>query len=85
MSRRRQVEQEGYTAEHDSMHAVGQFLSTAIVYLGGTQTGHIPWPVKRSQTSAAYHERDLVKAGALIAAAIDRLRTLATQTGREFR
>ena len=83
--RRRQVEQEGYTAEHDSMHAVGQFLSTAIVYLGGTQTGHIPWPVKRSQTSAAYHERDLVKAGALIAAAIDRLRTLATQTGGEFR
>ena len=83
--RRRQVEQEGYTAEHDSMHAVGQFLSTAIVYLGGTQTGHIPWPVKRSQTSAAYHERDLVKAGALITAAIDRLRTLATQTGGEFR
>lgn len=76
--RQRQVDEEGYTAEHDGHHAVGQFVSTAVVYLGGQATGHRPWPIKRAvvdsdEEAVRYQRRDLVKAGALIAAAIDRL------------
>lgn len=76
--RQRQIDEEGYTTEHDEHHAVGQFVSTAVVYLGGKALGHTPWPVKRAvvesdEESVRYQRRDLVRAGALIAAAIDRL------------
>lgn len=71
--RQRQIEVEGYTAEHDDLHKVHSFVLAAIAYLGKG-----PWPWSResfkfSDRDGYYHERDLVKAGALIAAAIDRL------------
>ena len=72
--RQRQITEEGYTPDRDERNAVGQFVSTAIVYLGGKPTSHTPWPVKREATlDGNYSRRNLVKAGALIAAAIDRL------------
>ena len=77
--RQRQIEEEGYTPEHDEHHAVRQFVATAVAYLGGdTRPIGQPWPIKRAiadsdEQATKYQRRDLVKAGALIAAAIDRL------------
>ena len=71
--RRRQIAK-GYTPEHDDDHAVFQFVATAVAYLGGSLPIAKPWAIKRVNPGSGYYERrDLVRAGALIAAAIDRL------------
>lgn len=64
--RRRQVEDLGYTAEHDMEHDPMALAQAAAAYLG---YGRSPWvdPDARSD-----RRRDLVRAGGLIAAAIDR-------------
>lgn len=100
--RKRQIEQEGYTAAHDSQHEDSELIKAALAYLtpgddstseynGGT-FGNYYWPwedgfkvetTKAVWANAKEHElmrvtfphpslKDLVKAGALIAAAIDR-------------
>lgn len=73
--RRRQIEEEGYTAEHDSRHSIYSFVTTAAAYLGQLKPEVLPrFEVKRANPGGVvYERRDLVKAGALIAAAIDRL------------
>ena len=91
--RKRQIEVEGYSAQHDSQHNASEFVYAAIAYteaakvgvncqdIGNTNETEIMlrkvemgknypfgWDFKPST-----NVRDLVKAGALIAAAIDRL------------
>lgn len=91
--RQRQIEIEGYSAQHDSQHNASELIYAAIAYvesakvgvncaeMGNTDENEIMrrkiemgknypfgWDFKPSTNI-----RDLVKAGALIAATIDRL------------
>lgn len=89
--RKRQVEGEGYTAEHDKGHAA-ELIAAGVAYAKAADSearwpemGPSPYPVDEDTGqhyfpwAPAYWKptgdpvRDLVKAGALIAAAIDSL------------
>lgn len=69
IERARQVVSEGYTLEHDRQHGTGQLAQAAEAYLTGTAKNY-PWPIESLKLSGNTL-RNLVKAGALIAAAID--------------
>ncbi len=85
--RRRQIEQEGFTAEHDEENMFGELsgAATAYVALASRQIGTDildvsgPPPSNQWRWSAEWWKpsrdpiRNLEKAGALIAAEIDRL------------
>lgn len=88
--RQRQVEQEGWTPEHDDEHDTGEMMSVARAYLyhahaildgvkGGYETPPMAWPWDARWWKPADPIRSLVKAGALIAAEIDRLNRQATE------
>lgn len=76
--RHRQIEQEGWKPEHDDTHVNGELAEAAACYAlavnDGAGTG-VParWPWARSWWKPTTARRSLVKAGALIAAEIDRL------------
>jgi hypothetical protein len=81
--RARQIEAEGWTAEHDDTdHADGQLADAAACYALGradvTISGTYLWPWANRWWKPASRVRELVKAGALIAAEIDRLNRLST-------
>ncbi len=81
--RRRQVEAEGWTTEHDDEHDNGQMARAAACYaLAGSCDPHdeaalilvdLAWPWAPQWWKPAGPRRDLVKAGALILAEIERL------------
>lgn len=79
--RRRQVVAEGYDAEHDKRHDEGELAQAAVAYAlpgNGPVVKVSMWPFERGsfkETDGSVEERirELVKAGALIAAEIDRL------------
>lgn len=80
--RRRQVTDEGYTAEHDADHVDGALAYAAAFYAlpddGESRAEFWPcWGARpaRAETSEK-RLRELVKAGALIAAEMDRLRAV---------
>jgi hypothetical protein len=86
MERRRQVVEKGYTDEHDDMHDKGEFVQAAACYALGPAYvtplyGHAPsespkimWPFEAgSYRPNQSRVRALVKAGAFLAAEIDRL------------
>ena len=82
--RNRQVAKEGYTTEHDDSHTGGELAAAATVYaspypikakslISGEYVADVwPWDAHDFKPSGN-RIRDLVKAGALIAAEIDRL------------
>lgn len=86
--RRRQVEDEGWSFGHDDKYTNGQLLAAArcyawaaewiehhpgdLPYIAAVPVGW-PWPASWWKPTAS-PERNLEKAGALIAAEIDRLR-----------
>jgi hypothetical protein len=77
--RRRQVRDEGFTAEHDDENWYsGELALAAATYaLGKDIECEVPslWPLlSASYKPGSNRVRELVKAGALIAAEIDRLR-----------
>lgn len=77
--RLRQQKVEGWTSEHDDEHQEGELLDAAVFYAGyHTVLGDITglWPWDDSCFKPVDKIRDLVKAGALIAAEIDRLKRL---------
>ena len=98
--RRRQIEAEGWTPEHDDQHGNGEMALAASVYAAHTsvqaayQTGHyhIPfmssvqefvrrcWPWANKWWKPKDARRNLVKAGALILAEIERIDRAATRT-----
>lgn len=96
--RRRQVEVEGWTAEHDDAHDCGEMVEAAICYAEQAKgRGWVSpekyrqdevdpfgdWPWDESWWKPQTPIRDLVRAGALIAAEIDRLQRLALRTAQE--
>lgn len=85
--RGRQTTVEGWTAEHDNQHTGGELALAAVAYASPNAFGmyaHPPamWPWGRGWWKPSDDRvRDLVKAGALIAAEIDRLiRVKSTRT-----
>lgn len=75
--RQRQVQEEGWTPEHDDEHAGGQLAVAGAVYAFPHAPTGVPsiWPFQTWWWKPTPDDRvrELVKAGALIAAEIDRL------------
>lgn len=79
--RQRQIDAEGYTAEHDDDHADFSLSRAGACYALAADTAtpsehpyrFWPWEAAAWKPSLEDPIRDLVKAGALIAAEIDRL------------
>ncbi|HBO1153634.1 hypothetical protein I5J54_09540 [Pseudomonas aeruginosa] len=86
--RRRQVEAEGWTPEHDDKYETGALASAAgcyamfsLAYPAGDPSHFWPWD-KSWWKPSPDGRRNMVKAGALILAEIERLdRAAATQGG----
>lgn len=76
--RERQVEEEGWTPEHDDKFTAGELVQAAICYAFVPLqrimlfSGFWPWDITWFKPTTRI--RDLVRAGALIAAEIDRLK-----------
>ena len=78
--RRRQIESEGWTPDHDDEHAYGEMASAGACYaLNGAQHWAAKmaaaqfWPWSKDWWKPTTRRCDLVKAGALILAEIERL------------
>ncbi|OKO87579.1 hypothetical protein AC629_13600 [Bradyrhizobium sp. NAS80.1] len=80
--RRRQMEKEGWSLEHDDSHISAEMAMAAAVYaltsfLDTEHSRHMAftryWPWDRSWFKPAGGRRDLVRAGALILAEIERV------------
>ena len=74
--RLRQITKEGWSAEHDKEHDVMEFVKAAQAYLMINEDNIIRagvWPWTGGFFKPKDAIRDLTRAGALIAAAIDRL------------
>lgn len=74
--RRRQIEVEGYDQWHDNEHQHGQLLMAAGCYMGVIPSHQWPWFYGYKPKDRV---TDLVRAGAMIAAEIDRLLRLDEQ------
>jgi hypothetical protein len=84
--RQRQIESEGYTLEHDTQHTDESIIFAAICYAKPEShreylyeyTAPIGWrwDVKYWKPTPNDRVKELVKAGALIAAEIDRLQAI---------
>jgi hypothetical protein len=88
--RRRQVEAEGWTAEHDDGHTLGEMAQAAACYASasffasnGWKPNRVPqlmmWPWDILWWKPTDRRRDLIKAAALIVAEIERLDRVATR------
>jgi hypothetical protein len=78
--RSRQIAAEGWTADHDDDHCSGELVAAAICYasaLGAKTQCPRFWPWDASWWKPRDEIRNLVKAGALISAEIDRLQRAA--------
>ena len=77
--RQRQKTIEGWTPEHDDEHCNGELAMAAVCYINETGTvnrnGGKPWgwPWDASWWKPKTHRRNLVKAGALVLAEIERI------------
>lgn len=80
--RQRQVDDEGYSPGHDAQHSEMDLSKAAVIYVHNAvqnETGvrigtDMPWPWEREGFAPSTNAiRDLEKAGALIAAEIDRI------------
>lgn len=77
--RRRQVEAEGWTPEHDGLHSTQELAFAAACYATADAGDPPPavWPWHLSWWKPADRRRNLEKAGALILAEIERLDRMA--------
>lgn len=71
--RQRQMEQEGWTAEHDDRHNDGALAHAAAVYASDRVDVEDVWPWPDEPPKVKDELSNLMRAGALIAAEIDRL------------
>lgn len=85
--RRRQIEVEGWTPEHDDQHDNGEMLTAAVCYYihatqpeMSTATPPVGWPWDAQWWKPKGARRDLVRAGALCIAERARLK----RAGRDF-
>ena len=85
--RKRQIDVEGWTSEHDDTHDQGEMLHAAMLYYAFAKLGPddmtlradgapIGWPWDASCWKPKDRERNLVRAGALCLAERDRLRRI---------
>lgn len=88
----RQIEQEQWCPEHDDQYTRGQLASAAASYatsaywhaIGHSADNPPPrWPWSESHWKPTTARRDLVKAGALILAEIERLDRIAKEAGHD--
>lgn len=71
--RKRQIDEEGYKADHDDEHTNGEIAQAAAALITcDWKIGRIPWPWDNG-LKANGEVNNLIRAGALIAAEIDRL------------
>lgn len=72
--RRRQVDELGRTADHDALHDGGELTDAAVAYVWG-DASLWPWGEtdRFDESGSTDRIERLVKAGALLAAEIDRL------------
>lgn len=79
IERERQMSEEGWDAEHDDQHTLGELARVGELYalpeVSQTSANLYPstWSARWWRTTPQNRVRELVKAGALIAAEIDRL------------
>ncbi|MBR8279752.1 hypothetical protein [Burkholderia vietnamiensis] len=81
--RRRQVEAEGWTAKHDDAHTGSEMALAAASYAmsaAGFSCGNI-WPWDWHWYKPTTPRRDLVKAGALILAEVEKIDRAAARAG----
>jgi hypothetical protein len=82
--RKRQIEKEGWTIQHDDTHAYGELAKAASTYMQHAAGNHqVPqgfawarahgWPWSSRYWKPSTPERDLIKAGALLAAEMERV------------
>ena len=82
--RQRQINDEGYDKKHDMHHSPKEFVNAAIAYAIYEDEAYVNcdenvtcyeklWPWEKQYFKPKDKKRNLIKAGALIAAAIDRL------------
>lgn len=79
VERQRQIDVEGWTPEHDDEHTDGAIAHAAAAY-AMSSLDLWPWEARWWKPSAD-RVRDLVKAGALIAAEIERIRRVGKEGG----
>lgn len=85
--RKRQVEQEGWTVEHDDEHVNAEMARAAVCYImgrirfGDAYGPETLWPAEWDEAwwKPGPYRRNLVKAGALIVAEIERLDRLSAR------
>ncbi len=85
--RRRQTKAEGWTAEHDDQHLLGEMARAAVCYADPIYEGRnsVPgkWPWDATWWKPKNRRRDLIRAAALIVAEVERLdRAGAAQEGK---
>ena len=73
--RKRQIDVEGYNSTHDGFHKPEEFIRAAASYLlcNLEEYEEVPWPWGIESWNPKDLERNLIRAGALIAAALDRI------------
>jgi hypothetical protein len=87
--RARQISDEGWSAGHDDQHDDGELAAAAACYafpiIIGRDDAPVAWPAEWDVTwwKPTTRRRDLVKAGALILAEIERLDRAAAQGGTD--
>jgi len=71
--RQRQQTTEGWTAQHDDAHSRGEMADAAACYAATTYIFHALWPWGNECCKPKDRRSDLILAGALIVAEIERL------------
>jgi len=84
--RQRQISAEGWTPEHDDEHEIGELARAAACYAANATGFRLMnranlWPWDRAWWKPTTPRRDLVKAGALILAEIERIDRAAASAG----
>ena len=79
--RERQIEEEGFDSKHDNQHSFKELIAAAISYCainlnidGSKELSESIWPWDKKWYKPKNTLRDLTRAGALIAAAIDKIK-----------
>lgn len=77
--RQRQIEVEGFDEEHDALESTDDLVAAAVAYamcdMPGNEVDNLPqnWPWDPVWWKPKNRRKNLVRAGALIAAALDRM------------
>lgn len=83
--RKRQIEVEGYTPEHDDEHVNGELAKAAAVYSMperkryGWVSAFWPWDLRFWKPTPENRIRELVKSASLVVAEIERLQRIKKQ------